>query len=147
MIVLKIESVKEFMACLFQGDMFDRFHLRNCQVRTFTNFSCDGSLYGDWFDTEEKPEESQVVWSQIKPIIFGLIRGNKPPLMMNLEFCHHMSNGDTGAIRVQYEKGELLVYTGYAQKEFSLDKSKQETWDDQCKEFIKKNEIVSTLLE
>ena len=32
MIVLEIDSVKEFMQHMFQGSMFDRFHLRSCEA-------------------------------------------------------------------------------------------------------------------
>lgn len=42
MVVLEIESVKVFMTCLFQQEVFDKFHVRDCEVTTFTRFSCDG---------------------------------------------------------------------------------------------------------
>ena len=41
MIVLEIDSVKEFMQHMFQGSMFDRFHLRSCEVTTFATFHID----------------------------------------------------------------------------------------------------------
>ena len=46
-----------------------------------------------------------------------------------------------------YEKEKLQFVTGYMQKEFSLDKKGQQAWDDNCLQFIKKHEIVSTQFE
>ena len=146
MIVLKIESVKEFMSCLFTGDMFDKFHTGNCEVTTFTTFQCDGKRKKEWYDTGEVPEDTTglLFWKELKPVIFSFIKGKKTPLKMCLNFCHYMPEGDVGSIRVQYEKEELLIYTGYMQKEFSLDKQKQFIWDENCLSFMKKNKIVST---
>ena len=46
MIVLEIDSVKEFMQHMFQGSMFDRFHLRSCEVTTFATFYIDVLMIG-----------------------------------------------------------------------------------------------------
>ena len=48
--------------------------------------------------------------------------------------------------QIRYEKEKLQFVTGYMQKEFSLDKKGQEAWDDNCLQFIKKHEIISTQL-
>ncbi len=149
MIVLKIESVKEFMAVLFGGDLFDRFHVTGCEVTTFAAFKTDGRLHEEGLDTDERQPDASglVLWRQIKPHIYSLIRGKKKPLKMLIDFCHYMPNGDAGSLRIQFEKDELHLYTGYMQKEFSLDKSAQEKWDENCEAFIRKNKIVSTQLE
>ena len=44
MIVLHIEGVKEFMEQLFYGDMFDRIHVKDCEVATFTVFRIDDNF-------------------------------------------------------------------------------------------------------
>ena len=49
MIVLKVENIKEFMAKVLTGDMFDKFHVAcECEVNTFSwiikgirGFFCD----------------------------------------------------------------------------------------------------------
>ena len=143
MIVLKIESVKEFMSCLFSGDMFDKFHIRNCEVTTFTTFQCDGKRKKEWYDTDELPEDKSglLFWQEMKPVIFSFIKGKKKPLKMNLDFCHYMTNGDIGSLRVQFERDQLLIFTGYMQKDFSMDKQKLFLWDENCRSFIQKNKI------
>lgn len=149
MIVLEIDSVKEFMQHMFQGSMFDRFHLRSCEVTTFATFHIDGRCFDDWFDSDEKrtDETGLVTWNMMKTFVFSWIKGNKVPQKMSFDFCHYMPNGDVGSIQIRYEKEKLQFVTGYMQKEFSLDKKGQQAWDDNCLQFIKKHEIVSTRFE
>lgn len=149
MIVLQIENVKEFMERLFGKDMFDRFHVRECEVTTFTTFYTDGRRQDDWYDTDEKVEDSTglVTWKQLKPFVYEWIKGRKIPHKMKLDFCHYMVNGDVGSMRIQFESGQLHLFTGYMQKAFTIDRAWQQQWDDSCIQFIKKNDIVSTQLE
>ena len=48
--------------------------------------------------------------------------------------------------RLEYDREKLLIYTGYMQKEFSMDKENQREWDENCMLFLKKNNVVSTQL-
>lgn len=149
MIVLKIENIKEFMTHLLTGGMFDKFHVGSCEVTTFVTFQTDGRRHDEWFDTDERIEDASglTTWQQLKPVIFTLIKGKKTPEKLRIDFCHYMSNGDVGSLRVQFEKEELLVFTGYMQNEFTLSKEKQQEWDENCIRFIRKNGIVSTQLD
>lgn len=148
MIVLRIENIKEFMSHLFVGNMFDRFHVGNCEVTTFVTFQTNGKLHSEWFDTDERLEDGTglVIWQQLKPMIFSIIKGKKTPEKIQIDFCHYMENGDCGSLRIQYEKEQLLLFTGYMQKEFSLNQEKKTEWDDNCIQFIRKNKIASTQL-
>lgn len=148
MIELQIENIKTFMEKMFHGDMFDKFHVNQCEITTFVSFRIDGTRYDEWFDTEERHKDATglISWQFLKPYVYDWIKGKKVPVKMKLDFCHYMANGDVGSIRIQYEKEKLFVFTGYMQKEFSLDKSSQQQWDENCLNFIKKNEIVSTLV-
>lgn len=148
MIVLKIENIKDFMSFLFAGDMFDRFRVSVCEVTTFVTFRADGKLCPEWFDSDERPEDDSGLadWQQLKPIIFSIIKGKKTPEKMRIDFCHYRENGDCGSLRIQYENDELLLFTGYMQKEFSLNKEREREWDENCIRFLRKKEIASTQL-
>ena len=139
MIVFKVENIKEFMAKVLTGEMFDKFHVTACEITTFVTFQIDGRCHDEWFDTDEKPgdDSGQVLWRDLRPIVFELIRGKKTPEIFKVGFCHYLGNGDVGSIRIQYEKGELFLFTGYMQKEFSLRKEAQLSWDDNCRNFLK----------
>lgn len=149
MIALQIENVKDFMTCLFQGDMFDKFLVNGCEIKTFVNFETDGKKNHSWYDTgeDERREEAFVRWKELKPAIFSLIRGKKTPAKMNISMCHYMADGDMGSLRIQFEDDKLFVFTGYMQQNFTLDKGKQQQWDENCMKFLIKNKIVSTHLE
>lgn len=73
MVVLEIESVKVFMTCLFQQEVFDKFHVRDCEVTTFTRFSCDGKNFDEWYEEEEKKGEDCSV-EAVKASCFMMIR-------------------------------------------------------------------------
>lgn len=143
MIALQIENIKKFMVELFQGEMFDRFRVGECEVLTFVRFTTDGRRNEAWYDTEEKSldDTGLVGWKELKPIVFELIKGKKVPEKMCIDFCHYMPSGDMGSIRVQYENGVLHMFSGYMQKEFSMDRSGQYSWDEKCRGFIKKHAI------
>ncbi len=148
MIALEIEMIKEFMEKLFVGEMFDRFGVQNCEVTTFVTFRLDGTMNAAWYGGDEEKQNltEPVLWHQLKAHVFEWIKGKRVPEKMCLNFCHYMPNGDVGSIRVQYEHERLFIYTGYMQKEFSLDRENQRQWDENCIHFIQKNEIVSTRL-
>ncbi len=149
MIVLEIENIREFMTQLFSGEMFDRFHVCGCEVTTFVTFQTDGKRHDAWYDTDEKVDDpiGLVIWQQLKPYVFLWIKGKRVPEKMRIDFCHYMGNGDVGSLRIQYEQEKLQVFTGYMQKEFSLDKENQREWDENCRQFLQKNKIVSTQLD
>lgn len=148
MIALQIENVKDFMSRLFQGDMFDKFHVNRAEVTTFITLTADGKKNVSWFDSDEEDNGDRlVVWRQLKPVIFSFIRGNKTPDRLEIDFSHYMKDGDMGSLRIQYSENGLFVYTGYMQREFVIDKGKQQAWDENCIAFIKKNQIISTLLK
>lgn len=137
------------MSLLFGSEMFDRFHVRECELDTFVSFRIRGQLHREWLDTGEAPEDAAglAVWQQLKSIVFSLIKGKRSPGRMRLDFCHYMENGDVGSIRLQYEREELLMYTGYMEKEFSLDRGNGQDWDENCIRFLKKYQVVSTQIQ
>lgn len=148
MITGNIESVKEFMQGLFNGDMFDRFHVSSCMITTFVEYSIDGKYNKNWFENGEKDQEASglITWLEIKPMVYQMIRGHRTPEKMKIDFCHYMPDGDVASIRIEYQDDQLRFYTGYMQKEFTLNKEKQQEWDENCLLFFKKNQIISNLV-
>ena len=118
-------------------------------MTTFVTFRTDGKRHESWYDSDEKIEDNTglITWQQLKPYVFDWIKGKKTPQKVKIDFCHYMANGDVGSMRIQFESQKLHVFTGYMQREFSMDKSQQQMWDDNCEKFIQKNKIVSTRIE
>ena len=141
MIAIHVENVKKFMSDLFTGNLFDNFHVRHCEVVTFLRLELEGERCREWYDTGEYPEDrqNQIAWSECKPIVFQWIKGKKTPVKMKLDFCHYLENGDIGSLRIEYTRESLTAYTGYMQKDFSMDREGQQEWDYYCQNVLEKN--------
>lgn len=145
----KIEDIKEFMSLLFLKEIFDKFQVSSMEVKTFVSISIKGNFFCDWLNEEERELYGTceyVPWKVLRPLAFSIIRGKQTPKILRINFIHTMENGDCGGLRIQYEyeKKELVCISSYTSANFSLDKSKEQQWDENCSEFLKKNQIVST---
>lgn len=146
----KIEDVKEFMGLLFLKGIFDKFCVGSMELKTLVPISIKGTLMADWLSEEDKETYGNceyVPWHLLRPVAFSLIKGKQTPQLLRINFVHYMENGDCGGLRVQYEKNELICISSYTPANFSLDKSREQVWDDKCSEFLTKNQIVSTQLQ
>ncbi len=145
----KIEDVKEFMSLLLLKENFDKFCVGSVELKTLVSISINGTLQADWLSEEERElyeGQEYVPWKLLRPLVFSLIKGKQTPQIMRIQFVHYFDNGDCGGLRIQYEKGELSCISMYTAATFTLDKSGEQVWDDQCAEFLKRNQIVSTPL-
>lgn len=147
--IYKIEDVREFMAVLFLKENFDKFCVGTMEIKTLVFISVKGNLLTEWLTEEEKEvygSREYVPWKLLRPLAFSLIKGEQTPQLLRIQFVHYMNNGDCGGLRVQYEKKELHCISSYTPANFTLDKSSEQLWDEQCSEFLHKNGIVSTRL-
>lgn len=161
MISVKLTEVKPFMAKLLMNTVFDAFILREMELQTFTGFTVTGQLNEGFFskeELEERGENRSVTWSEVKPIAFSMIKGNKTPLSLKIIFqlpanqCGDMLNRLGGRLRleevgglylnIRYEKGELRIITGTAIKVFSLDKTLEQEWDAQVRGMLREQGIT-----
>lgn len=160
MILLNISEVKAFMAKLLMNSTFDTFLLREMELQTFTNFSINGQFNEAFFtkeELEEREEKKAILWSDVRQMVFSMIKGNKTPLSLKIVFqlppdlCSEMIDRAGGKLRmeeigglylnIRYEKGELHVITGTAIKTFTLDKTLEQEWDTQAQQILKTNGI------
>ena len=161
MISLNLPEVKSFMAKLLMSTTFDTFILKEMELQTFTGFQITGQFNDNFFtkeELEERGEYRQIVWSEVKPIAFSMIKGNKTPLSLKIVFqlpneqCITLVNSLGGRIRlddvgglylnVRFDKGELKMITGTAIKTFTLDKTLEQEWDKKVKDILKVQGIL-----
>lgn len=148
--IFQIEDVREFMEHLFLKEMFDKFCVGSMEIKTLVSISVKGNLCADWLDGVERElyaELEFVPWKLFRPIAFSMIRGKQKPRMLRIYFVYYMENGDCGGLRVQYENDRLTCMSTYTPAQFSMDKRKEQQWDENCENFFRKNKIVSTRLE
>lgn len=156
MISLQIMEVKPFMAKLLMSTVFDEFILKELELQTFTGFTVSGQLNEEFFSKEELEERNgnrTVFWSEVKPIAYSMIKGNKTPLAFKVVFqlppqqCAEMTallggklkTEDIGGLylNIRFEKGELRIITGAAIKTFILDKTLEHEWDARVGRMLK----------
>lgn len=161
MISLKITEVKTFMAKLLMNTVFDEFILREMELQTFTGFTITGQLNEGFFtkeELEERGENRSILWSEVKPTAFSMIKGNKTPLSLKIVFqlpkvkCSELIDHLGGRYRideigglylnVRFDKGELRIITGTAIKTFTLDKSLEQEWDARVRSILKEQAII-----
>ena len=159
MISLTIPEVKPFMAKLLTQNTFDTLLLKEMELSTFTNFTISGHNEA-FFSKEELEQRGEVhgaLWSEVRPISFAMIKGNKTPLMFKIVFqlpsdrCEELVKKSGGRLRseelgglylnVRYEKGQLHIITGTAIKTFTLDKTLEHEWDSEVQRMLQEQGI------
>ncbi len=139
--MFQIEDVKEFMEFLFLKEIFDKFCVSSMELKTFVPISVKGNLLTDWLSEEDRErygDMDYVPWKLLRPLAFSLIKGKQTPKMLRIQFVHYMENGDCGGLRIQFKKNELICISTYTAANFTLDKSREQFWDDNCSEFLQK---------
>lgn len=144
------EDIKIFMNKLLKENSFSGFDLRSCEIKKDIFISFDGRLNKSFFD--EEIEEDYCNWENAKHYIYDSIKGKKQPesikliLSLNknaLEKIH--KNAKACFLNIVFEEGKVAVATGTAQREFSLDKSLDDAWEDSVKRFFNKMNIVQNV--
>lgn len=162
MLSLKILDVKSFMGSLLIQKVFDNFLLSEAEVVNHAYFSIDGKINLQFFNEEEIEElqgRKYARWSDIKPYIFSLIKGNKLPLSIKIVMVLSTENMEkllqqSGAplskeninglfLNIRYEKENLIITTGTSISTFTLDKTLDHSWDDNVRKFLKMENIAA----
>ncbi|MBD5097621.1 MAG: hypothetical protein HDT40_11655 [Lachnospiraceae bacterium] len=150
----EIEETGKFMSELLTGERYDSFYLFEARIKTGIDYYINGKINKDFFDSDDRALmaiEEYIDWKNIKPIVHGLIKGDKLPLSLKLILMFNRENitrlvemnnlpiseNDIGALflNVLYEKGTLTVTTGTSIKTFSLDKTLDNVWDDTVEKY------------
>ena len=161
MIGLSILDIKNFMAGILTGTMFDKFYLRDGEIQTFTEFHLGGYLNRPYFDSEEWEalgERELCFWSEVKPFAFQLIKGHKLPVRFKLVFQLSDENTrwllerhqlpvrieDIGGLfmNITYDHQKLICTSGVSYKTFIMDKTLEQCWDDTVCQYFKQNYIT-----
>ncbi len=156
---LCITEINRFMGVLLKSEAFDGFLLREGLVRTYMDFSFDGTLQAAYYDTDETASlQKYVQWGQIREHIFELIKGKRTPLLIRLSLVMGDSNAraimkekgvniaDTEqmllGINITYSNGEMRVVTGVFRSAFTIGHEMDHAWDEWTSEYLKKMGIA-----
>ncbi len=155
MLSLKIIDIKETMAALLIGNVFDDFFVDEAQVTTFTKLILSGQRNLSWYEGEEKEKFStkHIFWKEIKPMVCSYIEGKKTPSSFRISLIadgdfvkirtgmEHISETGDYLIHFRFSDQELFVVTGCAYREFTMDKENEYAWDTAVKCLFKEKKL------
>lgn len=148
MLVTNVNNTKEFMAMLLKKDIFDTFEVREVIITTFTTFEIRCNLNKDFFNSEEELSRKYCLWSELKPYVFELIKGNKLPKSIKIVFSANDAllqaiNLEASAlfINIAFENNHLGIITGSSLKNFTLSKAVEFMWDEWVINFLEGHKI------
>ncbi len=146
------EDIKVFMNLLLTGDNFYVFDVTQVEVQSFITFNIKGAYDKDYLDNEES--EKYINWSKLQPYILNMIKGNKQPKKMVINFLLPQKytdklydNCSACFLNMKFENGEVTFTTATAQKEFSLDKSLDFLWNEYILKFFENKNIPVVKVE
>lgn len=147
------------MGKLLKSETFDNFLLKDGTIRTFMDFIYSGEVKWDYYDTDEAENmshERYIPWKEVKENAFGVIKGKRTPLYIQLnllapaglvsEIAGERNEQIVLSMSFSYREKEADIVTGVFRNTFSMDKSLDNAWDEWVIDFLKKNEIVFELL-
>ena len=154
-------SIKGRRAESIYGRAFDKFLVREAEIVTWNRFSIDGKIRQGFFSEEELEEnriEEYSSWKSLKPICYSLIRGKRLPESFRIVFLMPPSARDRFVsgrvpgispdqvgglyINVQYENQEMICVTGTSMKQFTMDRTLENEWDENVRKFLRKNGVA-----
>lgn len=140
MIVINLPEIKKFMSSLLKSDFFDSFEVRRVTIQTFSKVEIDGTLCKEFYDEDEQKDYEGLYfssWGKIKPIVYELIKGKKMPKLLKIilsvpekKLAEIHENASSLFININFEDNSLCLITGASQKNFSLDKSVDNSFDE-----------------
>ena len=149
-------SAKNCMSHLLLKETFDSFSFIEAELTTWGKFKIDGYLQEDFFD--EKPKETYARWEKAHDFCFQIIRGKRTPLSFKIvlalpqeKFSDFLSRYGLTAYRTEniqglflnfhYDGTNLVCITGTSLSTFTLDKTLEQSWDQEVRNILKEHSI------
>ena len=158
MLSKEITDIRNFMHQLLSADTFDRFLLCQAHITMAISWQIDGHIHSRFYDSDNVPVEDYILWQEVRPQIYSILRGNRLPLSMKIILAlpsksagllmartgeKDLSDPAPGMfLNILYQPSGLTLTTGLARSDFSLDKRPEEVFDDAIRSFLKKHGLV-----
>lgn len=140
-----IANKKDFMGKLLKSDLFDTFETREVILHTAFKSVLDGSRNQEFFNDVDSEEQFSnfVNWKEIKPYVYQFVMGHKLPTYFKIVLSTNSAKtlalspaASTFFLNITFKDNEIKCSTGVAYKEFTLDKSCEQIWDERIKTFL-----------
>jgi len=168
------QAVKGFMNRLLREEIMDQFETRAVEMTVTTRISINGALeppqeaahsqsesqnepQGEGTPVSEPAPPTKPVhygyisWEALRPLIFAIIKTGEKPKQIKIVFSYKSkeittihTNAAALFLNMTYENGGVNFTTATAQKNFALDKSLDDNWDEWVRGFFNKSGIPVT---
>ena len=159
MLSLVFHDLKKMTALLFTENSFDRFLLKSASLSAMLSVTISGEKDPDFFSEEEREKEMQesfVRYETVRPLLFSLIKGKRPPLSFriilitdkNTTNSLKVKSGFSGAevtslsMNFSFKNGVLTLSSGVSYSGFTLDKSLEALWDQTIRNFLDQKDVT-----
>ena len=155
-VTMDVNLVKGFMGRLLKEDVLDELEVRSAEIGIDTRVSINGAIEAGESISEEnerpvKPAAVYSTWEAMRPLVYSIIKTGAKPRLVKIVFSYKASdvasihaNAAALFLNMLYENGTVSFTTATAQKEFSLDKSLDSSWDEWVRGFFVRKNIEVT---
>lgn len=159
MLSLVFHDLKKMTALLFTENSFDRFLLKSASLSAMLSVTISGEKDPDFFSEEEREKEMQesfVRYETVRPLLFSLIKGKRPPLSFRIILI--TDKNTTNSLKVKsgfseaevtslsmnfsFKNGVLTLSSGVSYSGFTLDKSLEALWDQTIRNFLDQKDVT-----
>lgn len=151
-----VEDLKLFMSELLIRDTFDSWEVVEARAETFYELSINGRIKRSFFDDETEVPRDFVTWKEIKDVFYRMIRGKRLPGLFRLVLCKEMTEterilrecghseceGSRLLLNIRYGDGRCVLTSGVSHKSFTMDRSLEQTWEAELRQFMKQKGIA-----
>ena len=149
-VALDTTAVKGFMGRLLREDVLDQFEVRGVELGLNIRISINGAQEAPETDETESPKAAGYVsWETLRPMIYDIIKNGSKPKLIKIVFSYKAqqakeihANAAALFLNMVYENDTVYFTTATAQKEFALDKSLDDSWDQWVRSFFLQNNIA-----
>lgn len=162
MLAFQITSMKNFMHCLLNTDIFDLFLLEEAVISTANTYSIEGRVNKEFFQPEELTEGlcpyEFTPWKDIRGLCFDLIKGKRTPL--SFKFVLHLkpeqaqsllqkgncdmeiSQVKALVLTIRYDGEKAMLTTGCSYHTFVISKEPEVLWDKALSSYLAQKGIA-----
>ncbi|MCL2593528.1 MAG: DUF5721 family protein [Defluviitaleaceae bacterium] len=127
------QDTNDILAKLFKEDLFNEFEIRSLNIESFANFAITG----------------RITWAEAKPHALLILKGRPMPTIIKIIFSPTEEvmqeihpNAASLHLTLNFTGEKIIFTTATSQKEFALDKTLDETWDEWVAEYFKNNGVA-----
>lgn len=163
----QLPEKKEFMNLLLRSEIFDNFLLTEASIHTAVKYEIDGHLNqsffsGDELSSQQLSDLAYMPYGRLRPTFFELIKGRSAPTYFKFVLTLSPSNlkntiqasgtaispADILAVylNILYQNEQLMLTTGVSYRVFIPDKSFEKEWEKFTINFLKRNNLVFSVI-